>query len=199
MLDWNDLKSFVALARASASRWCRPTASGEAMREPAEPVAQAVQGVKQPVHAQRDDAVGVVRATCTEPVVPRLKESTLIERLRALHGRLRVEFVMSHRCLEVMKGDADIALRSGDADDGELAGRKFGDSCWGVFASRACIERHGQPAERGRAGPARADRGFDDGAGAPPRRAMARTRRRVLRLRRRRGRGAAADPHRLSV
>jgi DNA-binding transcriptional LysR family regulator len=31
------------------------------------------------------------------------------------------------------------------ADDGELVGRKIGDSIWAVYASRACIERHGRP------------------------------------------------------
>jgi len=38
-----------------------------------------------------------------------------------------------------------VALRSGDTDDGELVGRKIGDSIWAVYASRAYIERHGRP------------------------------------------------------
>jgi DNA-binding transcriptional LysR family regulator len=44
-----------------------------------------------------------------------------------------------------MKGDADIALRSGNTEDAELIGRKIGDSIWAVYASRSYIERHGQP------------------------------------------------------
>lgn len=38
-------------------------------------------------------------------------------------------------------------LRSGreNTDDGELVGRKIGDSHWAVYASRTYIERHGQP------------------------------------------------------
>jgi DNA-binding transcriptional LysR family regulator len=124
----------------------RLTAFGEALREQAERVAHAVQGFEQQVHAQRDDAVGVVRVTCPEPIVTRLKESGLIDRFHDRHPRLRVEFVMSDRYLDLMKGDADVALRSGDTDDGELVGRKIGDSFWGVFASQAYVQRHGQPA-----------------------------------------------------
>jgi DNA-binding transcriptional LysR family regulator len=123
----------------------RLTAFGEAMRARAEGVEQAVQGFEQQVHAARDEAVGVVRVTCPEPIVLRLKASTLIERFHALHPRLRVEFMMSDRYLDLMKGEADIALRSGDTDAGELVGRKIGDSYWAVFASRRYVEQHGQP------------------------------------------------------
>ena len=38
-----------------------------------------------------------------------------------------------------------MALRSGDTDDGELVGRKIGDSVWAVYASKNYIERHGRP------------------------------------------------------
>jgi DNA-binding transcriptional LysR family regulator len=38
-----------------------------------------------------------------------------------------------------------VALRSGDTDDGELVGRKIGDSIWALYASHAYIERHGRP------------------------------------------------------
>src|SRR5439155_614825 len=42
-------------------------------------------------------------------------------------------------------GEVDVAFRSGDTDD-ELVGRKIADSIWAVYASRAYVERHGQPA-----------------------------------------------------
>jgi DNA-binding transcriptional LysR family regulator len=69
----------------------------------------------------------------------------LIERFHARHPELRVEFVMSDRYLDLAKGEADVAFRSGDTDD-ELIGRKIADSIWAVYASRAYIERHGRPA-----------------------------------------------------
>ena len=52
---------------------------------------------------------------------------------------------MSDKYLDLMKGEADVALRSGDTDDAELVGRKVADSLWAVYASRKYIEQHGAP------------------------------------------------------
>jgi DNA-binding transcriptional LysR family regulator len=121
------------------------SALGESLRAQAERVAQAVQSLEQQVLAVRDEAVGVVRVTCPEPIVMRLQQSSLIDRFHERHPQLRVEFVMSDRYVDLIKGEADVALRSGDTDDSELIGRKIGDSYWSVFASRRFLERHGRP------------------------------------------------------
>jgi len=88
------------------------------------------------------DRGGVIRVTCPEPIVQRM--TPLIERFHARYPKLRVEFVMSDRYLDLSKGEADVAFRSGDTDD-ELVGRKIADSVWAVYASRSYIERHGKP------------------------------------------------------
>lgn len=90
---------------------------------------------------------GVVRLTCPEPIVLRLQSSGLIERFHTLHPGLRVEFVMSDRYLDLAQGDADVALRSGDTDDGELVGRRIGTSYWALYASRTYLDAHGTPAD----------------------------------------------------
>ena len=123
----------------------RLTALGESLVARAERVEQAVQSLEQLVLAARDEATGVVRVTCPEPIVMRLQSSSLIDRFHERYPRLKVEFVMSDRYLDLMKGEADVALRSGDTDDGELVGRKIGDSYWSVFASRRYLERQGRP------------------------------------------------------
>jgi DNA-binding transcriptional LysR family regulator len=58
---------------------------------------------------------------------------------------LRVEFVMSERYLDLAKGEADIALRSGDQGDPNLVGRKISDSIWAVYGSRSYVQHHGKP------------------------------------------------------
>ncbi|MEO6032607.1 MAG: LysR family transcriptional regulator, partial [Burkholderiaceae bacterium] len=123
----------------------RLTEFGAATLPLAEQVERAVMAFEQRFEAARHDASGVVRLTCPEPLVSRLTQSSLLERFHARHPYLRVEFVMSDRYLDLMKGDADVALRSGDTDDAELVGRKVGDSIWAVYASRHYIERRGQP------------------------------------------------------
>ena len=121
------------------------TGFGTAILAHAQRVEQAVQDLERQVAAARSDMAGSVRVTCPEPIVVRLKQSGLIERFEARHPGLRIEFVMSDRYLDLMKGDADVALRSGDTDDGELIGRKIGDSLWAVYGSRGYVESRGRP------------------------------------------------------
>lgn len=179
MLNWNDLRYFVALARhgstlaagramaADASTVQRRIAelersTGQSLvkREPtgyqltdfgrqmlphAEAVAQAVQAFELQLAVAARDVAGVVRVTCPEPLVTRIAASPLLDRFRARHPGLHVEFVMSDQYLDLHKGEADMALRSGDTDDGALVGRKIGDSLWAVYASRHYLARQGRP------------------------------------------------------
>ena len=179
MLNWNDLKYFVALARhgstlaagraleADASTVQRRIAElerhagqalvkrettgyqltdfGRQMLVQAQAVDQAVQGFEQQLAVARREAGGVIRVTCPEPLVTRISQSPLLARFHERHPGLHVEFVMSDQYLDLAKGQADVALRSGDTDDAELVGRKIGDSLWAVYGSRTYLERHGKP------------------------------------------------------
>ena len=123
----------------------RLTELGQEMLAYAERVEQAVAAFEERLEGVKRDAVGVIRVTCPEPLVYRITQSSLLERFQAQHPGLRVEFVMSDRYLDLAKGEADVALRSGDTDDGELVGRKLADSFWAVYASRRYVEQHGKP------------------------------------------------------
>jgi DNA-binding transcriptional LysR family regulator len=115
----------------------------------AEAVERAVQTFERQLQILGTATAGVIRVTCPEPIVHRIMQSGLIDRFHAAHPALRVQFVMSDKFVDIGRGDADVALRSGDTDDDELVGRKIGDSIWAVYASRAYIERHGRPASVG--------------------------------------------------
>jgi DNA-binding transcriptional LysR family regulator len=123
----------------------RLTPMGDALLPHAEQVEQAIRALDQALAAAGDDAQGVVRVTCPEPIVQRLAQSPLLAKFHALHPGLQVEFVSSDRYADLMNGEADIALRSGDTDDGALVGRKIADSLWAVYASRSYVERYGKP------------------------------------------------------
>jgi DNA-binding transcriptional LysR family regulator len=123
----------------------RLTEFGQALLPYAESVAKAVAALEQQLESAQLEAVGVIRVTCPEPLVYRITQTTLLDRFHARYPGLRVEFVMSDKYLDLMKGEADVALRSGDTVDNELVGRKIGDSLWAVYASRKYIERCGQP------------------------------------------------------
>ena len=122
----------------------RLTELGREMVAHAERVEQAVQAFERHLDSSKREAVGVVRVTCPEPLVFRITQSGLLDRFHARHPGLRVEFVMSDKYLDLAKGEADVALRSGDTD-GDLVGRKIADSIWAVYASRGYVERHGKP------------------------------------------------------
>jgi len=92
---------------------------------------------------------GTIRLTCPEPIVARITRSPLLDKLRARHPGLHVEFVMSDQYVDLGKGEADVALRSGDTTDNRLIGRKLADSLWAVYASRDYLARHPAPAGLG--------------------------------------------------
>ena len=124
----------------------RLTPFGEQFLPHAQRIEQDVMALEQAVRSSARELTGVVRVTCPEPIVYRLSKSQLLERFRARHPHLHVEFLMSDRYLDLGKGEADIALRSGDTVDNQLVGRKIGDSLWAVYGSHSYLERHGKPA-----------------------------------------------------
>ena len=123
----------------------RLTEFGQALLPHAERVEGAVTAFEQHIATAAAEVAGVIRVTCPEPIVLRITQTGLLERFQALHPQLQVHFVMSDKYVDLAKGEADVALRSGDTDDGALVGRKIGDSIWAVYASRGYIERHGRP------------------------------------------------------
>lgn len=124
----------------------RLTEFGEQMLPFAERVEHAVVTFEQQKAALEREEVGVIRLTCPEPIMYRLTQAKLFDRFHARYPRFRVEFVMSDKYLDITKGDADVALRSGDTDEFVLVGKKVADSVWAIYASRSYVERHGRPA-----------------------------------------------------
>lgn len=123
----------------------RLTALGELMLPHAESVASAANAFEQHLKDALRVKVGIVRLTCPEPIAVRVAQSGLIERFQARHPDLKIEFVLSDRYVDLAKGEADVALRSGDTDDAVLVGRKIADSIWAIYASRAYIAKYGAP------------------------------------------------------
>ena len=124
----------------------RLTAFGEELRPYAEQVEAAVAVLAQRVNDTERASNGIIRVTCPGEIIQRMMP--LIERFHSRHPKFRVEFVMSDRYLDLGKGEADVAFRSGDTED-ELVGRKIADSIWAVYASRDYVQRFGKPASVG--------------------------------------------------
>ncbi len=121
------------------------TAYGQQLLPHAKQVERGMLDLQQFVQSSSRELNGVVRLTCPEPIVVRITRSPLLERLSAVHPGLRVEFVMSDHYVDLRKGEADVALRSGDTVDNQLVGRKVADSLWAVYGSREYLAQHGMP------------------------------------------------------
>jgi DNA-binding transcriptional LysR family regulator len=123
----------------------RLTEFGEELLPYAEQIERAALAFEQRKATIERGEAGLIRVTCPEPIVYRIMKSGLLDRFHARHPQLKVEFVMSDGYVDLARGDADVALRSGDTDDAILVGRKIADSLWSVYASKSYIQRHGRP------------------------------------------------------
>lgn len=123
-------------------RGYRLTTEGALVLPHAEQVAVAIEIFGQKVI--ETSRAGILRLTCPEPIAIRLAQSGFIDRFHARHPAILVQFVLADRYIDLSKGEADVALRSGDTE-GDLVGRKIADSIWTAYASRSYLERNGAP------------------------------------------------------
>ena len=122
----------------------RLTEYAEELLPYAERIENGIMDLERHVRDETRDLTGVIRVTCPEPIVLRLTKSALLERFNMRYPQLRIEFLTSDRYLDLTKGEADVAFRSGDTDE-ELVGRKVAESLWAVYASKTYIARNGKP------------------------------------------------------
>ena len=110
----------------------------------AQDVERSVLAFQRQVMSGGPEVSGTLRVTCPEGMASRLL-APLIESFRAKYPELRVDLVMTDRRLDLVKGEADVALRMHEPGDESLIARRIADSRWAIYASRSYIERHGRP------------------------------------------------------
>lgn len=123
----------------------RLTELGETLIDNVLAVEAAVGALERQVQALKLDLKGIIRLTCPEPTVSRIVATGLLDRFYERYPGLSIEFVTSDRYLDIAKGEADVAFRSGEPTDDRLVGRKICDSVWAVHASKSYIQQHGRP------------------------------------------------------
>jgi len=68
-----------------------------------------------------------------------------LARLRAEHPHVALEIVSGARPVDLHKGEADVAFRSGVVTDPDLVARKLCDAAWALFASEHYLLRNPAP------------------------------------------------------
>jgi DNA-binding transcriptional LysR family regulator len=123
----------------------RLTAAGKQLLSHAEEVEATIDSLQRKVSALDHTATGHVRLTSHVTVGQRIIKSGFLDQFHLRHPGITVELIMEQRALDLSRGEADIAIRGGGADDGALVGKKIADLPWAIFASAAYIDRHGRP------------------------------------------------------
>lgn len=121
------------------------TECGQRLLEFAERAEETIVTFERHAHAADTGLTGSVRVTCSTTMADRLAKSSLIRDFHSRYPGLRVEFVITDKYLDLSKGQADIAIRTGEAGDENLIGRKIAEVPWAVYATRSYVERHGRP------------------------------------------------------
>lgn len=121
-----------------------PTAAGRAIVEPARRMEAAAAAVTQGVHGVRESRNGVVRISASQ-VVGNFLMPGLIAGLRERHPGIRIALVASNESSNLLRREADIALRMVRPVQGSLVARRLALCPMGAFASGDYLRRRGVP------------------------------------------------------
>jgi DNA-binding transcriptional LysR family regulator len=176
-LDWNDLRYFLAAARAGtlagAARMLgvkhstvgrRLSALERALGAPLmirnergltlTPVgaglvshAETIEGSVAQLQSQAASRIAHVRVAVPTAMVKPFTPH--LGKLRKEHPDISIEFLSSSLSADLHKGEAEIALRVGlgPVNDDGLMVKKIGDFGWSLYASSSYLARHAPPAD----------------------------------------------------
>jgi DNA-binding transcriptional LysR family regulator len=122
-----------------------PTAAARAMRPMAEAMEQAAAALLRAAEGADDPARGTVRITASE-IMGALVLPPILAVLQARHPGLVLELVLDNRAGDLLRRDADIAVRMFRPKQEALLARRLGAVGLGLYAHRDYLARCGAPA-----------------------------------------------------
>ena len=117
---------------------------GEALLEPARRMEDEAHAAALAVTGRDRALAGLVRITATEGLANEWLTPELASFHRE-HPRIVLEILVRNTALNVLRREADIAIRLGRPQQAELVARRVADLQLGLFASRGYVAVHGQP------------------------------------------------------
>ena len=118
-----------------------PTAAAREMLPMAEEVAARVQSIERRVSGNDDRLDGTVRVSVSEALSGYLvRQSTA---LRARHAGLMVEMLIGNHACDLLRGEADLAVRARPVTEPDLVARKLVCAGWSLYASPDYLSRKG--------------------------------------------------------
>jgi DNA-binding transcriptional LysR family regulator len=122
-----------------------PTEAALALRPHAESMAAAAEALVRTASGERDAVRGVVRLTASDVVGVEVLPPILTG-FHEAHPEVAIELALSNRVEDLLRRDADIAVRMVRPTQGALLAKRVGAVRLGLFAHRRYLEAHGAPA-----------------------------------------------------
>jgi DNA-binding transcriptional LysR family regulator len=123
-----------------------PTPLGERIAKVAARIEDEVSGLESAIAAEQRAHFGSVRITTSEALASQLVAPMLSD-FRKQHPGILIELLADDRRLDLARGEADIALRTGSRPSGVgIVARRLPDLAWSVYCSKSYAEEHGAPA-----------------------------------------------------
>jgi len=120
------------------------TGAGDSILHLVDDIAAKTRTIQSQVTAQDDDLSGLVRVTCPD-IIGSYLVAPNIGSLRERHPRIEVELIVGVATLNLLRGEADIAMRIGQPPSQELAGKRIGHLHFGLYAAQSYLAAHGTP------------------------------------------------------
>jgi DNA-binding transcriptional LysR family regulator len=123
----------------------RLTEDGTWLLPQVERVGAAVKDLEDGIAARQRQLTATVRVTTTELLAAEVV-APLLSELRTVQPALRLELMSEDRRVDLVRGEADIALRVGSRPvEASIVCSRVGHSAWSFFCSRDYAARRGRP------------------------------------------------------
>lgn len=122
-----------------------PTEAALALRGHAEQMEVAAAALQRAATARGDEVRGTVRVTASEVIGVEVLAGVFAA-LREAHPGLVLEMALSNQLQDLLRREADIAVRMTPPEQGQLIARRIGSIELGLHARPDYLDRHGRPA-----------------------------------------------------
>jgi DNA-binding transcriptional LysR family regulator len=123
------------------------TEAGEALLAPAREMELAAHAVELAATGHEGGLSGLVRLTATEGVAQDWLMPQLA-RFRREHPGIDFEIIVANSAVNVLRREADIAIRLGRPAQKELVAQRVAELSLGLYAAHSYVELHGAPQSR---------------------------------------------------
>ncbi len=125
-------------------RGLKPTAAALELAEPARSMDAGALELARRTSGQKSELSGTVRLSASEPVAALMLPNVLHDMRLAL-PHIQIELVASDAVSNLLRREADIALRMMRPEQATVIARKMGDVAIGVYGHRRYLDRRGTP------------------------------------------------------